>query len=218
MPKTILFTLIICALVLTGCTEQLSQGINQAEDLKETAKERAEAIVIDSEQGMVVSGGGAIVESQEEWKTYRDEQTAGFGLSGYEFKYPAAWEVFVETLEAGSSVVLRYKVSKLAGDRYPAFYVKSMSNQGGLTLEQWWEEAKDRRIYSYSVREKVGTTKVAGIEAYEFKSGEMGAGSSYVFIYGSEARSGWIFDIATGSEAQKETIDRIVESFKLIES
>jgi len=62
MPKTILFVLVICALVLTGCTEQLSQGVNEAKDLQREVEERAETIVVETGKNVAVTGEVAIVE------------------------------------------------------------------------------------------------------------------------------------------------------------
>lgn len=160
-----------------------------------------------------------ITQAKVEIKTFSDETeyeeyieaVGGYGIEAYVLRYPKEWQVETESVGLASIVNLRDLENGSPGNNYIVFSIVVIPNQGGLTLEQWYQEMSKQSGYK-----KAGTTSIAGFGAFKLEVQESEAGSRYAF-FTHEGTGGWIFDIQTVG-LDEETINLILSTFEFIES
>lgn len=136
-------------------------------------------------------------EEKDGWTTFKE------GGGGFRFEYPSNWEY--EETEAGVKKTVSFKDP--GNDYYIVFSFSTMPNQGGMTAEQWWEEAGKTSPYK-----QVSTVKIAGFQALKLEAQETEAGPRFVFVTASQG--GVIVDISTTGLSEK-VLNKILDSFEL---
>jgi len=133
------------------------------------------------------------------WQTYQNQEF------GFEVKYPPAWEV--KTTKDGNKTKIEFVGQKDSLTNLVASI--GLVPNPGITLDEWWQIAKENSDY-----QKIGESSVAGRKALQIKVGESENRPRYLLI--SKDDGGSIFGLALDG-LPTDIASGILASFKLIE-
>lgn len=202
MHKTTSKTLIIVALIALILIGEACIWEKSIKKEQQTTQKEQEAIEPAKDQIPKLDEEEKTKETAEDdnWTTFKQD-------SGFRFQYPSNWEYEETLVGVKKTVTFKDKKNGSPTSSYIVFSFSTMPNQGGMTAEQWWEEAGKTSPYK-----KTGTAEIAGFQALKLEASETEAGPRFVFVTASQG--GIIADISTVGLSE-EILNKILDSFEL---
>ncbi|MEK9165462.1 MAG: hypothetical protein AAB525_01215 [Patescibacteria group bacterium] len=197
----------ICQTVQVNCEEGKEPVIKGCD-------EKCEAIF------ECVASGTETADETANWLTYTNKTASGFGIQGFEFKYPSGWQIIEGEDKGGSSeIILKNPKSEAPGIPGTTMIIGWGLNYGGSTLDELLQGMTVGQ--SSSVVEKVGYVTIADLQAAQLNYKEPNPANNsgvweYIFTNANgDGQDAWTFSISPMPELSQDILNNILASFKL---